>query len=135
MNVVIICSCLPVVFIVFRGKTGFLNNIRRYIGSRWIRKTTSRRNKKLATDTPSEDVAYKAQLPDKPSVAADTSTVRGQDQTQSGSRSIRQYIEMLEYDELETVNHDENDAATWQTPRDLEEQYSQSSVIKSVTGR
>lgn len=59
-------------------------------------------------------------------MAMNTSTVpsvRGQEQTQSGSRSIGQYIEMLEYDELETVDHDAKDAPTWQSPHDLQEQY------------
>lgn len=118
MNVGIICSCLPVVFIVFKPKTGFLNNIRRYISSLRIRKTSCRRNKKLATDTPSEDLAFEAQLSNKPSVAVYTYTIQKQDQTESESHSIRRYIEMLEYDELETVNHDENDAPRWQRPHE-----------------
>lgn len=56
-----------------------------------------------------------AQIPKEPSVAIRSFTGRGQDQTQSGSYSLRQYIETLGYDELETVNHDEEDACARET--------------------
>lgn len=108
VNVGIICSCLPVVFIVFRPKTGgILEYIKKYISSRWTYNSSGQSNKKLAScKAPSEDVVYQGQLPSKlPTASRNLVQGRGHTQTKPHSRN---FIERLEYDELETLDHEPN---------------------------
>lgn len=77
-----------------------------------MHKPRSQSTKSIATNGPSDGVVHAAQFPNKPSMATRTFTGQVQDQKQSGSYSLRQYIENIENDELETVNSNGKGAYT-----------------------
>lgn len=88
-----------------------------YISNIRTRNTNGQSNKKPATDTQSEEVVYEAELgPQKLSMAS-RNLRRGQGYNQPGSHLSQRYIEMLEYDELEIVDH-EHGAPVWPIPYD-----------------